>query len=295
MSTLDARKNFVVVQVSTGYNSTATSIVLSAGEGAKLPDPATAGAFNMVWWNSTDYLNPADDPYKEIVRCTARSTDTLTVSRAQEGTSAQNHNLDGKDYKMMMGLTAKMIDDIETAIDGKAASSHNHNASDINAGTLPIARGGTGATSFTNSQLIQAKSDGSVLESSGKTAPTGDIVGTSDAQDITNKRNQKRVYSTTSASSLTPEIDTYDIFEFTALAANLTINNYSSSTPVNGEMMMFIIKDNGTARTISWGNKFANGCATLPTTTTASKRSWILVQYNSTDSKFYCISVGTQS
>jgi len=295
MSTLDARKNFAQVEVSTGYDSSATSIVLANGEGSKLPDPATDGAFNLVWWNATSYADPTNDPYREIVRCTARSTDTLTVTRGQEGTTAQNHNITGKTYAMALTLTAKMIDDIETALDGKANTSHTHNASDVNAGTLPIARGGTGATSFTNSQLIRAKSDGTVLESSGKTAPTGDIVGTSDTQELTNKRNKKRVYSTTSASSLTPEISTYDIFEFTALAENLTINNHSSSTPVNGEMMMFIIKDNGTARTISWGNKFANGCATLPTTTTKNKRSWILVQWNSTDSKWYCISVGTSS
>lgn len=35
--------------------------------------------------------------------------------------------------------------DIRTALNGKAAASHNHNASDINAGILALARGGTGA------------------------------------------------------------------------------------------------------------------------------------------------------
>ena len=115
------------------------------------------------------------------------------------------------------------------------------------------------------------------------------------AETLTNKRINPRIYSTSSASSLTPEIDTYDIFEFTALAEALTINNHSTSTPANGEMMEFIIKDNGTSRTITWGNKYANGCATLPAATTISKRSWVLVQWNSTDEKWYCISVGTQS
>lgn len=36
---------------------------------------------------------------------------------------------------------------IQTQLNGKAASSHNHSASNITSGTLPIARGGTGATS----------------------------------------------------------------------------------------------------------------------------------------------------
>lgn len=36
-----------------------------------------------------------------------------------------------------------------------AAKSHTHNASDLNAGTVPVARGGTGATSFPNGALVQ--------------------------------------------------------------------------------------------------------------------------------------------
>lgn len=36
---------------------------------------------------------------------------------------------------------------IQTQLNGKATSSHNHSASNITSGTLPIARGGTGATS----------------------------------------------------------------------------------------------------------------------------------------------------
>ena len=113
---LDPVKNFAKVEVSTGYDAAATSIVLTAGGGAKLPDPATDGAFNLVWWNDTDYKDPADDSNKEIVRCTARSTDTLTVTRAQEGTTATVKNVAGKTYKMVLAMTKKMKDDIGNAL-----------------------------------------------------------------------------------------------------------------------------------------------------------------------------------
>ena len=109
---LDAVKNFGKVTVNTGYDSSATSIVLTSGHGAKLPAPSTDGAFNLVWWNATDYADPADDPSVEIVRCTARSSDTLTVTRAQEGTSASNKNTSAKTYKMILALTKKMMQDI---------------------------------------------------------------------------------------------------------------------------------------------------------------------------------------
>lgn len=104
--------NFGKVQVSIGYNAAATSIVLSTGDGAKLPDPASSGAFNLVWYNSSDYGDPSDDPNREIVRCTARSTDTLTVTRAQEGTSATTKNTASKTYKMLLSLTKKTYDDL---------------------------------------------------------------------------------------------------------------------------------------------------------------------------------------
>src|ERR1700726_4686067 len=93
----DAISNFAKSTVSTGYNAAATSIVLTSGGGAKFP----AASFNVVWWNSTDYSDPSDDPNVEIVRVTAVSTDTLTVTRAQEGTSASTKNTAAKTYTMI--------------------------------------------------------------------------------------------------------------------------------------------------------------------------------------------------
>lgn len=112
---LDGVNNFAKVEVSTGYDASATSIVLATGDGAKLPDPATAN-YNVVWWNSTDYPDPADDPNVEIVRVTAKSTDTLTVTRNQESSGASTKNTAGKTYKMILGITAKMITDIAAEI-----------------------------------------------------------------------------------------------------------------------------------------------------------------------------------
>jgi hypothetical protein len=112
--TLDSVANFANVQASTGYNSSVTSIALQSGQGAKLP----ATPFNMVWWNSTDFPNPANDPNVEIIRVTGVTGDTLTISRAQEGTSAANHNTGGKTYSLVLGITAKMIADIQSALPG---------------------------------------------------------------------------------------------------------------------------------------------------------------------------------
>lgn len=86
--------------------------------------------FNATWWNSTDYPDPSDDPSREVVRVTAIATNTLTITRAQESTSATAKNTAGKVYLLVAGLTAKTITDIETDLSGKAATVHTHAISD---------------------------------------------------------------------------------------------------------------------------------------------------------------------
>ena len=110
---LDAVSNFTNVTVSTTYGSGDTSIVLSSGQGALLP----AVSFNVVWYCSSLYSNPASDPNVEIVRVTNIATDTLTVTRAQEGTSASTKNSAGQTYKMLLSPTAKTITDIGTQME----------------------------------------------------------------------------------------------------------------------------------------------------------------------------------
>jgi hypothetical protein len=109
---LDSVANFVQVQASTGYSSSATAITLQSGQGSKLP----ATPFQLIWWNSTDYPNTANDPNVEIVRVTNVTGDTLTITRAQEGTTASNKNTAGKTYSLVLGITAKMISDIAAAL-----------------------------------------------------------------------------------------------------------------------------------------------------------------------------------
>lgn len=105
---MDNAKNFAVVTLASGISAVATSATTVAGQYARLP----AVPFNATIWNSTDYTSP-DDAYHaghaERVRVTAISTNTLTLTRAQENTSAVALNVAGKTYKMVAGLGAKDI------------------------------------------------------------------------------------------------------------------------------------------------------------------------------------------
>jgi hypothetical protein len=114
-------KNFAIVEVSTGYNSSATSIVLATGQGSRFPDPTTE-SYNAVWFNSTDYASPDLDPNAEIVTVTAKTGDTLTIVRPvlankynREGdeNTAKDHNIAGKQYKMLLAVTKSVVDEID--------------------------------------------------------------------------------------------------------------------------------------------------------------------------------------
>lgn len=109
---MDSSKNFAKSNVSTGYDSSATTIVLVTGGGAKMPSVP----FNAVWWDSSVYADPADDPNVEVIRVTNISTDTLTITRAQESTSAANHNTSGHTYKVIAPLTSKFVTDLSSAL-----------------------------------------------------------------------------------------------------------------------------------------------------------------------------------
>jgi hypothetical protein len=106
--------NFGLVTVDGLYNDVVTSVALETGEGSRLPETTGGYTYPMTWWNATDYAHPADDPNVEIVLVTTRATDTLTVTRAQEGTAASTKNTADKTYRMSLGITKLMWESLRT-------------------------------------------------------------------------------------------------------------------------------------------------------------------------------------
>lgn len=94
-----------------------------------------------------------------------------------------------------------------------------------------------------------------------------------------------RVYSVASTATLTLNVDSYDAADITAQAEALVIAN-PTGTPTNMQIIGLRIKDNGTARAISFGNQFQAIGVTLPTTTVLGKILVIAAWWNSTTSKW---------
>ncbi len=116
---------------------------------------------------------------------------------------------------------------------------------------------------------------------------------------LTNKRIDPRVSNTTTTSSFTPDIGSYDIFAITALASNLTINATTGGIPATGNKLIFRIKDDGSSRGISWitsgNNSFREIGVTLPTTTVANKVTYVGCIYNAEEIVWDVIATSTQA
>lgn len=87
------------------------SLTLPSGEGARFPDPAVVGAYNvLITATGSTGATPANS---ELVRFTAKSGDTFTMARAQESTSARS--IVAGDLVILV-VTKKMIADMQVAI-----------------------------------------------------------------------------------------------------------------------------------------------------------------------------------
>lgn len=101
------------------------------------------------------------------------------------------------------------------------------------------------------------------------------------------------VGSVSSGSTITPTSDTVNQYNVTALAVPATIAA-PSGTPVDGQKLIIRLKDNGTARALTWNAIYRVIGTTLPTTTVASKTTYVGCIYNSADAVWDVVSVTTQ-
>ena len=98
--------NNAFATLAAGINSSATSITLTSGQGARFP---TLGAGDYFYATLIDTSNNL-----EIVKCTARSTDVLTIVRAQESTTARAYSTGDR---IEIRITAQTFLDATTIYD----------------------------------------------------------------------------------------------------------------------------------------------------------------------------------
>ena len=124
----------------------------AAGHAGLVPAPA-AGASNRYLRSDGTWSVPPDNNTNTTYSLSKNgSTITLTGSDGSKTSVTDSNttyslssfgvNASATELNYVKGVTSS----IQTQLNSKAASSHNHDASNITSGTLSIARGGTGAT-----------------------------------------------------------------------------------------------------------------------------------------------------
>lgn len=137
--TWDAHANFAISAVATAPSpaTSGTSLVVTSGHGSRFP----AVPFNAVIWPTGASPDPSN---AEVVRVTARSSDTLTITRAQESSSARTVVVGDQ---IAAAITRKTVTDIEDWASGQRRTVVNPAA--IAMCTIPGVKGAGLATSTT--------------------------------------------------------------------------------------------------------------------------------------------------
>lgn len=114
---VDAHKNLAVSNVATAPSpaTSGTSLVVTAGHGARFP----TAPFNATIWPSGAIPDPSN---AEIVRVTAIATNTLTITRAQEGSTARSVIVGDQ---IAATVTSKTLTDLETLLGTRAAQAQS--------------------------------------------------------------------------------------------------------------------------------------------------------------------------
>ena len=140
-------------------------------------------------------------------------------------------------------------------------------------GILPAANGGTGNAYF----LVS----GPTTSTKTYTFPDAStsIAGLTTTQTLTNKRVTPRVTSISTGTTITPDSDSYDQYNVTALGTAAVISTPSGS-PTNGQKLIIRLRDNGTSRALTWSGAYRPIGTLLPTTTIATKTIYVGCVYN---------------
>jgi hypothetical protein len=218
---------------------------------------------------------------EEVVYASGKSGANLTITtdgRGLDGTSAQAHDSGAtiesvpfsKDWNDLIASVLNILKVADGAVDNTK---------------VPVVAGGYATTLTTTA-------------STGVTLPTtGTLATLAGAETLTGKRIEPRIvsaasYTTDTGTSLS--VATADLFIVTAQAGALKLNN-PGGTPVQGQKLMVRIKDDGTARALTYDTQFRAMGTALPTTTVLGKVLYMGFIFDSTATKWDLVAAAQEA
>ena len=159
-------------------------------------------------------------------------------------------------------------------------------------------------TTLSRDSVLESSNSGSIVNFGAGTKdvfvtyPAERSVMTDVEQTLSAKRINPRVIAASGTSgTLTPNGDTTDLYKAEGLTGGITLA-VPSGTPVDGQKLMIRLEDDGTARAITWTTSAGGFRAigiTLPTTTVATKITYVGCSYNATDSFWDAVATVTEA
>lgn len=233
----------------------------------------------------------ATNTVTDVFRITSTSTGTpaagIGVGMAFEVETAASNNEVGARIEAVTTDVTATSEDVDLAFYTMEAGAPATEAFRVKStGTVAVA---TDIELGNASDTTLSRSSAGVLAVEGVVIPSISSINT-----LTNKRITKRVQAVASSATVTASLDDDDMVTITAQAEALTLAN-PSGTGTQGQPLVFRIKDNGTARAISYGANFRAIGVTLPTTTVISKTIYLGGFWNSTDTKLDITAVAEEA
>ena len=246
----------VATTLNAGINNSATSIVVATGTGAALMGGVTLTAGNV---DSFGIALDVDTQNEEIVWVTNVSGDTLTVVRAQAGTSAIAHTAGATVKHVFTGNDATFFTTGTATADGAVAKSTVTAKGDLIVGTASgvVARQGVGTDGYvltsdstlTNGIKWSAASAGDVTLTGTQTLTNKTLTAPITNNPVIKSPEERCTVSATAATG-TVAFDTQTqgvLYYTTNASANFTLNftNVNANLAVGDSISCVFLNTNG--------------------------------------------------
>ena len=251
--------NNAATLLASSITSIATSLTVSTATGSLFPTLAGGQYFYCTLTNAAATVI-------EIVKVTARSTDTFTIVRAQDGTTASAFSAGEKVELRLVAAELQnfpQLDSTNTFAAVQTFTSTPVFSAGITSTATPVgvASGGTGAATLTG-----------VLKGNGTSAFTAatagtDYAGIDTAQTFT-KGQRGEITVLTDGATITPDLADSNNYSVT-LAGNRTLANPTNTT-AGQSGSIFVSQDGTGSRTLAYGTNWDFAGGTAPTLSTAA-------------------------